>query len=254
MRYLTYSIVIALAVSACLGSDFADSVEGAWQLTGGTHAGQAVPIVDSHPITMTLESGRISGTAACNAYGGEYELSGSSFSIVEGLAVTEMACQPEEVMRSEQAFIGAIALIDEVKLTNDALLLTGPGAELRFEALAPVPTADLIDTVWILDGLVSGDAVSSPMAGTSEATLELFEDGTFHGSTGCRTISGEYEVSGAEVLFTSWVAEGECPSELAEQDSRVISALEGGFRVEIDGDRMTTWVAGDEGLIYRAGT
>ena len=41
-------------------------------------------------------------------------------------------------------------------------------------------------------------------------------------------------------------------AELVEQDSRVISVLEGGFRIEIEGDRMTTWVAGDEGLIYRA--
>lgn len=252
MKTPTLSIVMTLALSACLGSDFADSVEGPWQLTGGTHAGESVPVFDSHPITLNLEAGRISGTAACNGYGGEYELSGSSFSIVEGLAVTEMACQPEEVMRSERAFLDAIAVVDEVELSNDGLVLTGPQTELRFEALAPVPTAELIGTVWVLDGLVQGDAVSSPARGASEATLKLFEDGTFEGSTGCRTISGQYRVSGAEVQFTDWGAVGECPSELTEQDSRVIGALEGGFRVEIEDDRMTTWVSGDEGLVYRA--
>lgn len=241
-----------MALSACLGSDFVDSVEGAWQLTGGTHAGEPIPIVDSHPITLNLESGQINGTAACNGYGGKFELSGSSFSIVEGLAVTEMACQPEEVMRSERAFLDAIAAVDKVELTNEGLVLTGPETELRFEALAPVPTTDLVGTVWVLDGLVDGDAVTSPMAGASEATLELFEDGTFEGSTGCRTISGQYQVSGAEVQFTNWGADGQCPASLADQDSRVISGLEGGFRVEIEGDQMTTWVAGDQGLVYRA--
>lgn len=245
-------MVMTIALTACLGSDFADSVEGAWQLTGGTHAGESVPIVESHPITLNLESGQINGTAACNGYGGEYELSGSSFFIVEGLAVTEMACQPEEVMRSERAFLDAIAVVDKVELTNDGLVLSGPETELRFESLEPVPTAELIGTVWVLEGLVDGDAVSSPMAGASEATLQLFANGTFEGSTGCRTISGEYQVSGAEVQFTNWGAEGECPSDLSSQDSRVISGLEGGFRVEIVEDRLTTWVAGDEGLIYRA--
>ncbi len=249
----TTLLVMSLVLSACLGSDFVDSVEGSWQLTDGTHDGQPVPIVESHPITLNLESGRISGTAACNGYGGEYDLSGTTFSIAEGLAVTEMACQPEEVMRSERAFLDAIANVEKVEITNEGLVLTGPETELQFEVLAPVPTAELIGTVWVLNGLVQGDAISSPAAGAAEATLELFEDGTFQGSTGCRTISGQYQVSGAEVQFTSWGAEGECSSELAEQDSRVISALEGGFRVEIEDDRMTTWVAGDEGLVYRAG-
>ena len=86
------------------------------------------------------------------------------------------------------------------------------------------------------------------------ATLELFTDGSFIGSTGCRDISGSYVISGPNVQFTNWGAHGECPSEFAQQDSRVISALEAGFRVEIEEDQMTTWVAGDEGLIYRADT
>ena len=129
--------VMAFAVTACLGSDFADSVEGDWLLTTGTAQGAAVPMLESHPITMTLGAGRISGIAACNTYSGEYELSGSSFTITDGLAVTEMACQPEEAMRSERAFLDAIAGVDNVALDNERLVLRGPGVELRFDIDTP---------------------------------------------------------------------------------------------------------------------
>lgn len=244
--------VMALILTACLGSDFTDSIERSWELESGTHNGEPLPMVDTHPITMTLERGEIGGTAACNSYGGRYEISSGEFSIEDGLAVTEMACFPEEVMESEQRFLEALTSVDEILLDNDGLVLRGPETELVFTALDPVPTSELIGTLWILEGLVQGDTVSSPSSGADPATLELFEDGSFLGSTGCREISGSYEISGAEVQFTSWGAEGECSPGLEDQDSRVISALEGGFRVEIDGELMTTWVAGDEGLVYRS--
>lgn len=244
--------LVALTATACLGSDFTDSVEASWELRSGTRNGEPLTVMDSHPITMTLAAGDIGGTAACNSYGGQYSISGSEFNIEGGLAVTEMACLSAEVMDSEQQFLDALTSVDEVVLTNEGLVLRGPNTELSFDRLDPVPTSDLIGTVWILDGLARGDAVTSPMASAQPATLELFEDGTFVGSTGCRDISGSYEVTGAEVQFTSWGADGECTVELQEQDSRVISGLEGGFRVEIDGNQMRTWVSGDEGLIYRA--
>lgn len=252
MSRLALVIAITLSVTACLGSDFADSVEGAWELRSGTHQGETVPILGSHPITMTLEDGEIGGTAACNSYGGRYRISGNSFEIEDGLAVTEMACQPQEVMESERRFLEALVAVDTVELGDQELLLRSEATELQFTLLPPVPTADLLGTTWVLEALVQGDAVSSPMTQAEPATLELSPDGTFTGSTGCRTISGIYQITGAEVQFTEFSAEGECPEELTEQDSRVISALEGGFRVEIDGEQMTTWVAGDERLVYRS--
>lgn len=253
MRRLAPLVVVALLATGCLGSDFAASAEGAWELESGTYDGDPIPIVDSHPITMTLEDGQIGGTAACNSYGGQYRLSGNGFSLEGGLSVTEMACQPDEVMESEQRFLNALVSVGTVELGNARLVMRGENIELVFSLLPPVPTSELTGTLWVLNGLVHGDAVSSPISSAETATLELFDDGSFAGSTGCRTISGTYQITGAEVQFTNWGAEGECPDELSEQDGRVISALEGGFRIEIDGDRMTTWVAGDEGLLYRVG-
>ena len=252
MKKISFLIIITLVTVACLGSDFADSVEGSWQLSEGTVGGEAIPVIDSHPITITFEDDQVGGTASCNSYGGTYEIAGSSISF-SSLAMTEMACMPEETMIAEQMYGTALSMVDTVTL-DESLVLTGPGVELTFDRLDPVPDAELTNTVWLLDGLIQGDAVSSPVAG-SRATIEFFTDGSVLGDTGCRPFSGHYQINGAEVVLTELAADGhECEPGMAEQDSLVISALEGGFRVEIDGDRMTTWTHGDEGLSFVAET
>lgn len=249
MKRLAILTVMALAMSACLGGDFEDSVDGAWQLESGRWAGEDVPILADHPITLSIDGDHFGGTAACNGYGGSVVVDGSSITLGE-FAITEMACMPAEVMGAERIYMGALQTVDTVALDEEGrLVLTSEETELVFGLLEPVPTAHLLGTVWVLDGLVEGDAVSSVLG--ERATLELFNDGSFIGSTGCRDISGSYVVTGATVQFTEFSAEGECPDDLAAQDSHVISALESGFRVEIEEDRMTTWVSGDMGLTYR---
>lgn len=247
MRRIALITFVALVITACTAS--ASSLEGAWQLETGTFDGVPIPMVASHPITVTLEGDQITGTAACNGYGGIYQVSGGLFSITE-FAITEMACFPDEVMTSERTYMSALFNVEAAETIDGKLVMSGSRTQMVFAELQPVPTADLTGTVWVLDSLIQGDTVSS--ASGDRATLELFTDGSFIGSTGCRTLVGSYVTSGAEVQFTNFAANGDCPAELASQDSRVISALEGGFRVEIESDRMTTWVAGDEGLIYRA--
>ena len=249
MRRIALIAVIAVTASACLGNDSGGSRDGSWQLVSGEVDGTPVPIIDTHPITLTIEGDQIGGTAACNGYGGTVSFEGGLFTITEAF-ITEMACAPQEVMQSEALFTTALFRAESAEITHPKLTLSGPGVTLEFEPLPPVPTADLLGTVWVLDGLIQDETVTSVSG--ERATLELFTDGSFIGSTGCRDISGTYVVTGAEVQFTNFGAHGECPQDLAEQDSRVISSLEGGFRVEIEENRMTTWTRGNEGLIYRA--
>jgi len=223
---------------------FGQETYGDWQLTGGWIDGEPILMLETHPITLSIDDKGIGGVAACNHYGSVHG--------DDGFSITEMACLPEAVMESETAYMTALSLVEK-SVVEDGMLVVGHGegeVELMYERLDPVPAAELLGTVWVLDGLIQGEAVSSVMG--ERATLELFSDGSFIGSTGCRDISGSYVISGGAVQFTDFRAEGECVADLANQDSRVISALEGGFRVEIDRDRMTTWMAGDEGLIYRA--
>jgi heat shock protein HslJ len=235
--------------TACLGSDFADSLEGSWQLTSGTVEGQDIPILETHPVTITFDGDEVGGTAACNGYGGSYELSGSKISFGD-LAMTEMACLPQEAMVAESLYARALTLVTRASVEGE-LILEGPDTRLVFEALEPVPDAELTNTVWVLDGLISGDAVSSVSG--ERATIEFFTDGSVLGGSGCRLLSGHYRVSGAELVITDLEAQGaDCDPDLDGQDNHVVSVLEGTIRVGIEGNRLTLTATGGEGLSYLA--
>ena len=242
--------LLALLASACLGSDFADSVEGPWQMVSGTVDGQAIPLLESHPITANFEDGQVGGTAACNSYGGTYSLSGSRINVGD-LVMTEMACFPEEVMRAEALFSEGIMRVDTITL-NGGLTLSGDDVEMVFEALDPVPDRGLTGITWVLDGLIQGDAVSTPVADT-HGFIELSEDGSLRGDSGCRPFSGEYVIDGADVVATELAADGhECEPGVADQDNLFFNVIGDGFRVEIEGNRLTMWSVGDEGLTFLA--
>lgn len=243
--------ILAIAVPACLGSDFAESVEGAWQMTSGEVDGQPIEPPETHPITITFEGDQVSGTASCNGYGGTFSVNGSSISISD-LAMTEMACSPEETMEAEAMFSDAITRVDTVSV-DTTLTLSADGVEMVFEKLEPVPEEELIGTRWVLDGLIQGDVVTSPVAG-SEAYIELSPDGSATGDTGCRPFSGRYIIEGAEVLMPELAADGhECEPDFADQDNLFFSVVGDGFRVEIEGNRLTMSSRGGEGLTFIAG-
>ena len=252
MRRLSLALgcaVVVLTACAGAGGQGTDPTAIAWELESGSVDGAEIPIVDGHPITLSFTDDGAGGTAACNGYGGSYAISGVEITFSD-LGWTEMACIPETVMESERIYLDSLPRVEAFTMTGDELTLTGEGIELVYVALPPVPTSELTGTVWVLDGLVRGDSVSS-VAG-ERATLELFSDGSMLGSTGCRTLDGNYMVSGAEVVMTEMTAHGECPDELEEQDNQVVSVLGGGFRAGIDGDALTATASGGQGLIYRS--
>jgi heat shock protein HslJ len=242
---------LAMMATACLGSDFADSLERSWQLRSGAIDGKVVPILDSHPVTITFDGDRVSGTASCNGFGGTFEFDGATITIGD-LAMTEMGCFPEETMQTEAMFAGGITRVDTVTL-DGGLALSGDGVEMMFEALEPVPEAELTNTVWVLDGLMQGDSVSSPIE-DSRATIEFFSDGSTLGDTGCRSFSGHYTISGAEVVMTDLTAADEdCPvGVVADQDGLFLTVIGDGFQVEIEGKRLRASIPGDEGLLFKS--
>lgn len=220
---------------------------GSWQMSSGLVDGAGFPIIPEAPITMTVSRDGIQGRAACNHYGGQIVVEDGRprFRLT---SMTAMACA-EPIMAAEAAFVAALPRVVDAVRDGDRLTLTGPGVELTFDRLPPVPVAALVGTDWVLESLISGGAVSS-VAG-APATLRLEADGTFNGSTGCRTFKGRWVEANGGITPTDLGMDGECPPELADQDGHVVSVLEG-FRVSIDGDVATLTGDGGEGLSYRA--
>lgn len=220
---------------------------GDWRLVSGTNAGAPIPLVPGSDITMTVDGSQISGRSACNQYGGDIIVANGQVQFGP-LFMTEMACE-EPVMASEAAYHAALAGVRAATRDGDTLTLTGDGVELIYERLAPPPTADIVGTVWVLESLITADAVSSVMG--EPALLVLDPNGSFTGSTGCRSFTGRYTTVNAEILFTEFAMDQvTCSPELQSQDSHVVSVLGDGFRAEVDGEQLTIAGTGNEGLGY----
>ncbi len=223
-------------------------VDSSWTLVSGSGPDGDVPIVDGWPITLTFDESTLGGTAACNGYGGSYSIDGETITLDE-VGHNDMGCEPA-VSESQNIFFAALLDVNRVTVTDGNLILSGTSTELTFAVEAPVPVADLVDQLWLLDTLIQGEAASTVSG--DPATLLLSGDGTITGGTGCRSLSGEYVISGASVQFTTFGASGDCPRDLQTQDGAVVGVLGDGFTVEVDGQRLLVMSAGNEGLGYRA--
>jgi heat shock protein HslJ len=223
-------------------------VTGTWQLAAGQIDGIAIALVPDSPITMTVDGSKVSGRAACNFYGAEITVQDGAIRM-RATSMTEMACQ-EPAMAAEAVFIAALDRIAAASRDGDRLALSGSGVRLEFNRLPPPPVANMVGMDWVLESLVKGDAVSN-VAG-APAKLRFEPGGTFSGSTGCRTFHGKWVAADGGIATPEWGADGgDCPANLATQDSHVVGVIEG-FRASVDGRTLTLRASGGDGLIYRA--
>ena len=223
-------------------------IGSSWTLRFGAGPEGEVALVDGWPISLTFDGDTLGGTAACNGYGGSYSIVDSTFQL-EDVGQNQQGCLPE-VQESERAYLAALLDVDGIDWRGDELALSGPSSELIFARNEPVQLDNLVATRWLLEATIQDDT-SNPVQG-NPATLLLETDGTVIADTGCRSLSGSYLVSGNEVVLTEFAADGDCPTALFDQDSKVVSVLGDGFTTEIDGDTLVLTSSGNEGLRYRA--
>jgi heat shock protein HslJ len=116
------------------------------------------------------------------------------------------------------------------------------------------PDRSVEDTVWQVEGLVSGDAVSSLPAGVRVPTL-VFTAGQVQVDAGCNTGSGAAEVGATDIVFgpiaTTRLA---CDEASSQVESHVLAVLQGtvGYTVEADVLTLTNSVQPAQGLVLRA--
>lgn len=241
-------MLLILLVAACSGGGEADEggasahPDGDWQLTSG------MDLVDDFPITMSINGVEVSGRAACNSYFGTVQGDGTAISFGE-MGWTEMGCEPD-VMRAETTFLTMLGLVESFDYAEGGLVLVGPQGDLVFDKVEPIPTAELIETTWVLETIVEGETAAS--VGGEPATLLFAADGTLTGSTGCRTLTGRWVDNGAVIAVPELSADGECSRDLVRQDGLAVTVVGDEFRASIDGDRLTLTSMGGDGLVYRA--
>jgi heat shock protein HslJ len=126
---LTAFLALTSACSAESGGAGMD-ITGSWELVNGSVDGEAIPLIDSSPVTLDVTDIGIGGTSACNSYAADMVLDGAEISLGD-LESTLMMCTPE-VMAVEVPYTAALAQVNAVSFDGDTLVLTGPGVKLRF--------------------------------------------------------------------------------------------------------------------------
>ncbi len=248
----SFPLIVLMALLPACAHDASPAAPGSPSTGGGTGALEGVTWVLSDAsmsalaagapadarVDLTFEGERVHGSAACNSYSGGLRLAGTALSF-EAFATTQMACAPP-LMELETAYLGAMADVTGYSVDGSTLTLTGGPTDLTFDAEIPAPPLALTGTSWRLESIVSGDSVSSTIAGT-EATLILSDGGTASGNATCNQLSGTYETSGESLTFgplaTTKMA---CTVDGAsEQEHQVLTALAATRSFAIDGDQLT---------------
>jgi heat shock protein HslJ len=118
-------------------------VAGEWVLDFLTVEGDmAIEIPEDARPTLTIEGTSVSGFSGCNTYGGSttYDIDADTFSVEDGLTMTEMAC--EDVDDLEQRFTAALTGAATWSLEDGRLSLSDAAEFPTTLTFSPAAMAD----------------------------------------------------------------------------------------------------------------
>ncbi len=256
-------LVIAVAsiiTAGCMGSTSAPgAVSG---LTGVTWSldsyldgnGTLVPVLPGTEVSARFGGdGKVTGSAGCNGYGGDYRLDGTALS-VSSLAQTLKFCtEPEGIMDQEARFMELLGSTAGCRIEDERLILTdATGATvLVFTEEEP---AELAGTSWRLASLVDENGTMTPVISGTQVTLAFDADGRLGGSAGCNSYGAGYTVDGVNLSIEPPIrTEMYCsePPGLMGQEDRYLAQLTNASSYYMEDSRLVlTDANGTEILVF----
>lgn len=250
MRTALLLTITVLLLSSCgdvtaPAGDAPDLAGRTFLSTGVTDDGAPHDLVEGSRIRLTFEDGRLSAQAGCNTMSGGYEIDGDVL-VVEGLATTEMGC-PDDLAEQDTWLSGVLTGRPSIAVDGEDLTLTfGTTVVTLTDRVVADPDRPLVGTVWRVDSLISGDAVSST-PGDAQASLVFGDDGTVQVRGGCNTGSASYTAAeGTVTIGPVRMTRMACDDERGELETAVLRVLDAGeLQVTIEAGRLT--LSGDGG-------
>jgi heat shock protein HslJ len=173
--------------------------------------------------------------------------------VLDGGAMTEMGCDAERHAQDAWLF-DFLAGRPTVRLAGNELELQAGGTIIRLlDRELAEPDLEPTGTLWTVDSIIAGDAVSSVPAGVT-ATIRLLPGGDLALDTGCNTGSGRFAIDGATIRFTDiGLTKRACDGPAGAMEGAVLAVV-GADAVtwSIDAHNLTLG-AGPAGLILRGG-
>lgn len=253
LRTAGLAVLAASLLASCSNSSVAAPQSPQADLLGRTFVSTSVegaPIPGGGPLTVSFEApDRLSGTAGCNRASGSADFSDGRIT-AGALATTMMACVGDSGA-SDAWLTDLFAANPEWELDGDTLhLRTGTATVTLLDKKLAQPDRALTGTTWVVDSTITPDAVTSSLAiENSTPSLQIADDGTVTGSTGCNTFTGTAQVADATVTFGPLATTRMmCAPEVAEVERAVLGALDGETTVSIDAAQMRLMNANGTGL------
>ena len=236
---LALGLALGLVVGGC-GSDDDEEAETQgeaaslenvpWVLSSGLDVEgweQAAP-------SVTFADGTVGGSTGCNRFTASYTLDGDAVELGT-IASTQIACPPP-ADAVERAYVDALGRVAGWRLDGEELvLLDEDDAEvLRYGAASPVGE-------WEVTAFLNGDAVSSPLPGTT-LTATFGDDGSLSGSSGCNNYMSTYTTNqGAIEIEPPGGTKKFCaePEGVMEQEAAYLAALPTAVQYRIDGGSLS---------------
>jgi heat shock protein HslJ len=246
VRRLVMLGVLVLLVTAC-GDDGSSA---------GTQPGESEPwgrtfVTDGPPpVRVTFRDGQVSAQAECNTLGGGAVIEDGLLVVTE-MGGTEMGCDAERLAYDE-FLAGFLTSSPTITLDGDTLtLVSGDDTLVLVDREVADPDRPLVATEWTVDGIVTGDAVSSVPSGVT-ATMR-FTEFRVEGSSGCNSFSADLTIAAGAIemgeIVTTDVA---CADDAMGVEGAVYATLSGSVSYEIDASTLRLTGPGGHGLMLRA--
>ena len=180
--------------------------------------------------------------------GGTYTIAGGRLTTTQ-MMTTEMGCEQPRMQQDQ--WLAALLSGSTISLAGDTLTLDDGTIQLTLQDREVAdPDRPIEGTNWILDGIRTGDAVSSVPAGVT-ASIRI-ADGQIAVNDGCNVGSGTVTVAADTLTFGPlMMSKRPCQVGTAAWNRRSRRSSTGTVHYAIEADVLTI-DAGASGLTYRA--
>lgn len=205
-------------------------------------------LVAGSVVRLTFRGDQIGAQAGCNSLGGIYRLDGDRL-VVGQMGGTDMGC--DAPLMDQDTWLAGFLDGAAIDLDGDTLSLKNGDVTLTLQDREVAdPDRPLAGTRWVLDGIVSGDAVSSVPAGVTAALT--FSEGRVDVEAGCNRGGGTVEVADATISFGQIaLTKMACEGDAMAVEEAMTAVLSGQVGYTIEAGRLTI-DAGGAGLMLRA--
>jgi heat shock protein HslJ len=202
------------------------------------------------PVRIGFTDDALTAQAECNTLSGPARIDDGVL-VVDELAMTEMGCDAERQAYDE--FLATfLTSRPTIALDGETLTLTaGADTLVLTDREVADPDRPLVGTDWVVDGIVSGDAVSSVPQG-AEARMR-FTELRVDGNGGCNDFGGDLTIEGDTIRIGDLVTtDMACADDVMALEASVFATLTGDVIYEIDASTLRLTGPDGHGLMLRA--